>query len=277
MLFDTSTRPEPADAYFLGNHTGWKQPLPSGRMSSTGSYITPSQQGAYYYVSPIAEINQDIRRQNSAAAASFHSTTTATVGTTWSSSDPWEEEMDEVAIDGVGGGGAPFLSSTPSFRQCTCRVRRRTLSAAAAVQQPSPEEEKGGDCPRCGKKRVVESSLLSGSKGGFAWSSSSSHNKPATTTSSGQPRRSTSFYALVTAPTATGTALLVMPEPNHAQALLQSTPQLRFLSPASTDLQGGGNATSNNLLQQLVQAAVESTTGGVGQFSTSWWLVARQR
>jgi hypothetical protein len=45
-------------------------------------------------------------------------------------------------------------------------------------------------------------------------------------------------------------------EPQHALALLQSTPQLRVLCPASTDMQASGHARNRNLLQRLVPAIV---------------------
>jgi hypothetical protein len=46
-------------------------------------------------------------------------------------------------------------------------------------------------------------------------------------------------------------------EPQHALALLQSTPQLRVLCPASTDMQASGHTLNRNLLQRLVPALAE--------------------
>jgi hypothetical protein len=40
--------------------------------------------------------------------------------------------------------------------------------------------------------------------------------------------------------------------PRHAEALLQSTPQLRHISPASTDMQGAGGISSNTLLSMIL-------------------------
>ena len=65
-------------------------------------------------------------------------------------------------------------------------------------------------------------------------------------------------------------------EPRHAQALLQTTPQLRLLSPASTDMQGGAG-NHQGLIQSprdLIQLVVNVTTGdngstGPGDVSTS--------
>jgi hypothetical protein len=48
-------------------------------------------------------------------------------------------------------------------------------------------------------------------------------------------------------------------EPQHAVALLQATPQLRFLSAASTDMQGAGNTASHkNLLSFVFPTAQDS-------------------
>lgn len=40
--------------------------------------------------------------------------------------------------------------------------------------------------------------------------------------------------------------------PKHAEALLQDTPQLRIVSPASTDMQGAGTTSPNNLLSLIL-------------------------
>jgi hypothetical protein len=43
--------------------------------------------------------------------------------------------------------------------------------------------------------------------------------------------------------------------PQHTEALLQATPQLRIISPASTDMQGAGGTSSNNFLSLILPSS----------------------
>ena len=59
--------------------------------------------------------------------------------------------------------------------------------------------------------------------------------------------------------------------PQHTEALLQSTPQLRIISLASTDMQGAGTTASNNFLSMLLPSSQPShpnTTNQDGKGST---------
>jgi hypothetical protein len=235
-----------------------------------------SQQRQESYSSPIAAINQDVRRRNVAAAASFHSAPGGTLST-----DPWDE-MDatsDAAINESSTFLQPHLMAV-HVEFCKCRVTRRRMSSAGGwkVKSPSsrsfvnattnttaagsslgqastkddPSQRKSMSlsatiCVRCGKKI----SSMQNNNTGFAWSSSPPLSG-----------RSNSFSNLRSLADSSSDHHKIGDDPRHAQALLQATPQLRFISPASTDMQGAGKVNTNNLLTLVIQAAVERTSGG---------------
>lgn len=102
---------------------------------------------------------------------------------------------------------------------------------------PQPRSPSRTLCRQCGGR----TSAL-----GFAW----------------QPR--SSLYASTTSSTR------LLDEPHHAVALLQSTPQLRFLSSSSTDLSGAGQSSgSRNLLRQFMPADESEPSSNVDEYQTS--------
>lgn len=50
-------------------------------------------------------------------------------------------------------------------------------------------------------------------------------------------------------------------DPQHAHALLQTTPQLRFICPASTDMQGAGHVADMNIIQRSIVPLVKLIDG----------------
>lgn len=218
---------------------------------------------AYYemYTSPITTINQEIRRKNMAAAASFHSAVTGTLaaGSNNNSTDPWEE-MD-ASGEPVSGGEESSSALHQSLTECRCRTRRRMSSVGYWKLSSPPRnnlltKESSLDsaaavatniCPRCGKKLsiLLKQPQQQQQQSGFAWSS----------------RSNTGVFSIRNADKNSISNINLMDDPRHAEALLQSTPQLRLLSPASTDMQGAGNyPNKHNIFAIVIQAAVDRTT-----------------
>lgn len=111
-------------------------------------------------------------------------------------------------------------------------------------------------CPTCGKKRPLDAA-------GFAWARPKlSGNDNGNNNNSNNGNHNNNSHNL------DGSTVLVEDpdEPQHAQALLHCTPQLRFLSPASTDMQGAGNVslsyTSPHVLWSLVLSQVTGHGNG---------------
>jgi hypothetical protein len=195
------------------------------------------------YESPIAAIIQEIRRKNGAAAASYFSAGII------SSADPWEDM--EIAGDGQAINMNSFIEAAASvsnanngspvvdLEYCTCSYRRQRAGSGWSSPNRRRFSSRAGVavedsnlCTRCGKKLTLASSGAS-SNTGFAWSS----------------RHSGSFYHMHQDQD------VILEEPRHAHALLQSTPQFRFLSSSSTDMQGVGSPNPN--LITIIQNAVE--------------------
>ena len=253
------------------------------------------------YYSPISAINHDVRRRNVAAAASFHSVVGGGNGgggtNVYYNADPWDE-MDSslnnhnnnnnnyystnatVTSDATATTWHPHefgnqqhssLHQQPPTNSefCTCRflTRQRRMSSSATGWKPlsktssSFSDQKSTPllsslhskvCSRCGK---MISSMNMSNNNGFAWSRHHS--------------RSNSFSYLnpesvAYASHSDGNPMHQLPEvPHHTAALLLVTPQLRFISAASTDMQGTASSqkhvTHQNLLAQIIQAAVDRT------------------
>lgn len=220
------------------------------------------------YVSPIAMINKEIRRKNVAAAAAA----AATTGGGGSGgpnlnfgaglySDPWDftgsdaspsSMQQQLQLQSM----IPAASVSPS-QYCNCSTRT------------SSETTSGLLCPTCGKR--FEPTNL-------AWPHplSSPTRKPSLSMASPELKRrgssgTTALFeangrSLTTSSSGGGPGLgdFFPGEPQHVAALLQCTPQLRVLSPASTDLQGGIGQppTSRNFLFQFVTGGAVGGGGG---------------
>jgi hypothetical protein len=234
------------------------------------------------YASAITEINQEIRRTNaSAAAASSQGPHMIAVQDANSHSDPWESFLDgaDNGHDSSDGLTSSADSDGDGDRVCVCKIHRRaSRSFASHARSPAnrsssmntmrnrhallsstststlvgdsnstsaavstSEAESIAACPTCGKKRPLDSA-------GFAWT---------------RPRQ---YPFSASGSLIDGSGMLGADgadEPQHVEALLQSTPLLRFLSPASTDINGAGNVASPHLWS-MVLAQVTGVTGGDG-------------
>ena len=229
------------------------------------------------YDSPISAINHDVRRRNVAAAASFHSVVGSSGGGTNYNADPWDE-MDSSLNNSTNYTTATSDATTwhpheswnhqqlNTSEFCTCRflTRQRRMSSTGTSWKPlakssssfsdqrSPPLLSSNVCLRCGK--TVSPTNMSGNSG-FAWSRHRS--------------RSNSFsYLNKEATSLKSESIHQLPDvPHHAQALLLVTPQLRFISAASTDMQGTASSQKNvahqNLFAQIIKSAVERTTSNV--------------
>jgi hypothetical protein len=202
------------------------------------------------YVSPLIAIHQAIRRRNpvaAAAAANFGSSSTAT--SRWQdSSDPWDslatkiydasndqdgEELDRRRSNSVGETDMGDLERQQLEGTCKCRTMRRSSSSSLQSSTPSSSAKPSsarGTCSQCGKRKARQNSFArrrtqSLGAGYHGYNYNSNKN--------------------------------TMQEPQHAQALLQSTPQLRIISPASTDMQAYGNDSNRNVLQRILPFVVE--------------------
>jgi hypothetical protein len=192
--------------------------------------------GERVLVSPITAIVQDVRKRNVTASASFSSSTGNLSST---AADPWEE-MDAAGGCGPWGKEARHIPPAATTAECKCRTMRRRMSSAwkspcqssGTLRDASENSRVGAPaapsnvCSYCAKRR---SKLKT-----FAWSASHPTDNA-------------------------GHKSQISDEPQHADALLQATPQLRFLSPASTDMQGAGKVHSHNLVSFVIHAAVEGT------------------
>ena len=185
------------------------------------------------YVSPLTEIHEAIRRQNpiaAAAAATLGPITTSTTQRISDSSDPWDDSLYKRSP-------SPTLDdtdlSTPDDQQqlqpagtiCTCRWMRR--SSRTLGEQPKSITN---ICSHCGKRQQPPQD----DKRQRAPSLGAYHN----------------YYT---------SKKELLQEPNHAQALLQTTPQLRIISPASTDMQVAGHTTKRNVLQRMLEPTTNKT------------------
>jgi hypothetical protein len=172
--------------------------------------------------SPLTSINQELRRKNVVAAASVSGPNML-----HSPSDPWSPAfVDYSAVND------PLVDrSTKDL--CTCLKRRGNWaekmfpvvlsverSNLASTMKPSSttSTKTTARCASCGKYTVNPRSL--------AWG----YSKPDTTKAESK-----------------------IEDPQHAAALLQATPKLRHLSPASTDMQQMGR--SRNLLSMIISPA----------------------
>lgn len=209
-------------------------------------------------ISPVSKINQEIRRNHVAAAAAVaspimhHHTMLSLSLQDYSTSDPWDslsspEKETLGATDHPGHNYSMCLCRWTTRKRANSRVSPQKSSSSSSASTPLEDADtsrKAGStsaandgppiCPTCGKKLPVASSS------GFAWS----RQRPYM-----MMHRNKSFHTN----SAGDASYVVMADPQHTQSLLRATPQLRFLSPASTDMQGSGHTTSRNILSMLAQ------------------------
>lgn len=239
--------------------------------ASTGRYFPEiiDEQSSYLNFSPLTEIIQDLRRKNVVTAAAA----TGPQMSLLDSSDPWGSSESLGMADESSSQQGQLRYGTP----CTCHVRpgyrrgtswnglrygSRTASFGYSspprisnnVRQLSNRESVGsessgrddGICPECGRVR-----------GNGTQDGDDAMN--------GMPTRSPRQMRLTSWLDSTRTERLESPQ--HAEALLSATPQLRIISQASTDMQGTGGASSKGLLGLLLP--VGGTNGGGGDATGS--------
>jgi hypothetical protein len=168
-----------------------------------------------YRNSPLTPILKELRRKHVVAAA-------ATTGPQLndSSSDPWSVDFSEQDDDDV---MDIFLNSGT----CTCNSqlkimrRRSSLFDQREMVSTSNRTSNADLCHVCGKRKIFDpiAEVIAGRGQG------SNIRRPRSNTLEHGALRVTHSLAV----------------PKHAEALLHSTPHLRHLSTASTDLQGSGN------------------------------------
>lgn len=123
--------------------------------------------------------------------------------------------------------------------------RTEPISSEAVEAMPSEIKDersnKSNDvCPRCGKKRNLGASSSSG------WTGSRRRFSLSGGCENSNYGGRTRTYSIVDAP---------VEDPKHAEALLHSTPQLRFLNPSSTNMQGtpGTALSSTNVFLSFMK------------------------
>lgn len=205
------------------------------------------------YNSPIIEINQEIRRKNVAAAAATTRGLQHVSIHTDTNSDPWDSFSESQAEDD------PMMTEVEDASDVyndhvvnVSKFSRRSSSGPRSPRRPSfatsnrTALDASNNSDRGHHQQTSNISPISGKTGpadfgsGFAWARSPRHYRfRASSIHLADPRISQYPSSAVAED---------LDEPQHALALLQSTPQLRFLSPASTDMQGAGHSTSRNIL-----------------------------
>jgi hypothetical protein len=239
------------------------------------------ERSSYLNLSPLTAIIQELRRKNVVTAAAA----TAPQMSLLDSSDPWgsseafgvDDTPPQLGIASYGSCSCGTGAATGAATTQKSSARRRMswtglrygsrtsslgymnspLSGPSSVPTNSKDKDKGSPghpldgssngannsahnnnnnnnnskdhvCPACGNIKV---DAVTASRGD-AWARN--------------PRRSGLSSWLVE----TRTERLEAPQ--HAEALLQSTPHLRIISPASTDMQGAGTTTPRNILLNLI-------------------------
>jgi len=214
-----------------------------------------------FYQSPLTTINQKLRRKNVVAAAAVSGPNLSF----YDSSDPWS-----AAADPFGGCDDPRSESERTLLGlCFCSQRRGSwtgvhfakspkapggktrfgtdistsvLPAKSAVAKATSGTIETANCTACGKKVMTPSSM--------AWGRTRSHrlqtSKPTT---------------------------MAEEDPEHARNLLEATPKLRHISPASSDTEGGGPFVSRNILNLIIPPSSDSdeaaTSGGTLDYRRS--------
>ena len=201
-----------------------------------GFFFPETDPSAALYDSPIVAILQDIRKKNVAAAAASNVSYLNTMDD--SGSDPWESLSSEPD-HAISQQRTPWNAASATSWVCTCpKQSPRHMPINQQQQQEGASSLANQVCLVCGRKK--RSMTLS-------WAA----------------RRGRSMsQALEPSRTQTSTVISYQRDPRdpqHAQAMLQATPQLRILTPASTDMNLLGRAADRNPLLQLFAADKKET------------------
>jgi hypothetical protein len=214
------------------------------------------------YESPIAIINREVRRKNVAAAATVATAGARAAVAATSVTDPSLTatiyDADSGMLSAALGGnwatdhddGASHVGSSSYYDdpwQLTTEGSTHQQQSLGLIQQQ--KQTPAGfawDHQRVDRSHVDRRGTLSESSSPPFWPASS---HPSTRKKAGG---------------GVGEKRYSLGEPRHVRSLLQSTPQFRIVCPASTDMQGGGQAfgvaSTHNILIQFV-----SGLGGGGQ------------
>lgn len=189
------------------------------------------------YVSPLHAILLEIRRQNVAAAIP----NSGPLVSTSNSSDPWDSLSSED----------PLLTTAEDINRCLCRLLRRATSSwtgpRSPVRRQSSETLNVDDpnaCPTCGKNRSSEVA-------GFA------RSYPSTRMARKKSSRALDHH----------TPEAALEEPQHALALLQSTPQLRIMSKDSIHMNEVGTGLVRFVMKQ--SNSKKDGSNGVEEYNDS--------
>lgn len=228
------------------------------------------EQSSYLNLSPLTEIIQELRKKNVVTAAAASAPQMSLLD----SSDPWGSPESFGVADEAGGqpGRLSYGSS------CTCQTRAgprrrasltglrygsrtasfgyssppsKAVNARRLSNRESGSESSGRDdgiCPDCGRLLGnIAQDLYDGGNG----------NNPR---SPRQVRLSSWLDS---------NRIEGLESPQHAEALLSTTPQLRTISQASTDMQGTGGASPKGLLGLVFPASGSNSGSGTDSNGSS--------
>lgn len=219
------------------------------------------EQSSHLNLSPLTGVIQDLRRKNVVTAAAAAGPQMPLLD----SSDPWGSS-ESLGVAGDSGGrpgyGSPCMCQfRPGSRRRTSWTGLRYGSRRASLGYSSPprtpsnprrlsnRESVGSDssgredsiCPECGRVRNGAQDIRHDGGNGF-------------------PSRSPRQVRLSS--WLDSTRIERLESPQHAEALLVATPQLRLISQASTDMQGAGGASSKGLFGLILPVAGSNGSGG---------------
>ena len=177
--------------------------------------------GRSTYTSPLTDILKELRRKHIVAAA-------ATTGKHMSSIKEDNEESTVGETCTCQSPRSSGLSSSSSLFGGASFGREDSVKQLNEMDVSSRGERTFQVCPHCGKKEPFDPI------GEVAISASRKSDYPR--------RRSSKIVK----------DRPIMAAPQHAAALLECTPHLRHLSPASTDMQGAGNLSTSRGILSLV-------------------------
>jgi hypothetical protein len=255
------------------------------------------ERSSYLNLSPLTAIIQELRRKNVVTAAAA----TAPQMSLLDSSDPWGSS-EAFGVDDT----PHQLGMMASYGSCSCATNSTRKSSArrrmswtgstglrygsqtssfgcmnsplSGPSAPTNIKDKGGplDGSSDGTNNNTDSSSNGNNHKDHVCPTCGKIKLDAATASRGDvwarnPRR-TGLSSWLAETRKEG-----LEAPQHAEALLQSTPHLRIISPASTDMQGAGTTTSRNILLNLLMPSstqkhhpgAPSTDAGGGSSSSS--------
>ena len=221
------------------------------------------ERSSYLNLSPLTAIIQNLRRKNVVTAAAASGPQQMSL---LDSSDPWGSS--EGAL-GSSDNDRQHQHQTPVTYGTTCSCDTRTTPTAQQRRRSSLSFGKRR-ASWFGNLSPSKASLNNGSSkhgssdknNGMIVDSSSTNGKVCDTcgkirrnysnVDGGEPR---SPRQVRVSSWLESTRIERLEAPQHTEALLQSTPQLRVISPASTDMQGAGATSPTNFLSMILPAA----------------------